>query len=268
MVKVSQKQFPYNFTGLMSFIEFLLGPNGCPWDKKQTPMTLSPMLLEESHELTEAIEKNDMQNTMEEIGDVMLHLAFQISLAKMSDSFDEDDMFKSLIEKYIKRHPHVFSDSKISSEDEIKKTWDEIKKTEKGKTQYNSTLGEFPKSLPALSTAQKLQKNAAKTGFDWDNIREVKEKIYEEMEEIKSAKTDDDKLEEIGDLLFSVVNFSRHLSIDAEQALRLSNMKFQKRFTQMEMLAIKKSQEFAKLSVIEKDQLWNEIKSQEKGSLH
>ena len=166
MIRDSKENFPNNFRGLMSLLEVLLGPEGCPWDKKQTPMTLSPMFLEESHELIEAIEKNDTPNTMEEIGDVMLHLAFQISLAKMSDSFDEDDMFKSLIEKYIKRHPHVFSDSKISSEDEIKKTWDEIKKTEKGKTQHNSTLGEFPKSLPALSTAQKLQKNCLSGGLE------------------------------------------------------------------------------------------------------
>ncbi len=268
MISDSKENFPNNFTGLMSLLEVLLGPEGCPWDKKQTPITLSPMFLEESHELIEAIEKNDTKNTMEEIGDVMLHLAFQISLAKISHKFNEDEMFKELIAKYVRRHPHVFADSTISSEQDLTKTWDEIKKTEKGKSKPISNLAEFPKSLPSLASAQKLQKNAAKTGFDWNNIDEVKAKIYEEMQEIESAESPEAQMEEIGDLLFSVVNFSRHLSIDAEQALRLSNLKFEKRFNQMEILATKNSQDFTKLSIVEKDNLWHEIKNQEKGSAH
>jgi len=231
----------------------------CPWDKKQTPTSLSPMLLEECCELIEAIENNDTENIIEEIGDVIFHLAFQIKLANSENLFDSKTIFRNVIDKYIRRHPHVFSNKKIKDIPELKKNWEDIKKLEKEKDR-TSALDGIPKSLPSLAYAEVIQKRTANTGFDWETLPEIDEKVIEELNELKNATSEKEKQEEFGDLLFTLVNIARHQGIDAEQALRESNRKFHSRFTKMESLSSKRGQEFEKLNIKEKDALWDEVK--------
>ena len=250
---------PSSFEGLEEMVTYLTGPEGCPWDKKQTSTSLSPMLLEECYELVEAIENNDIENIIEEIGDVIFHLAFQIKLADSENLFDSKAIFRNVIDKYIRRHPHVFNNKKIKDIPELKKNWEDIKKLEKEKDR-NSALDGIPKSLPSLAYAEVIQKRAANTGFDWETLPEIDEKVIEELNELKNARSEKEKQEEFGDLIFTLVNIARHQGIDAEQALRESNRKFHSRFTKMEILSSNRSQEFEKLNINEKDALWDEIK--------
>ena len=250
---------PSSFDGLEEMVAYLTDPEGCPWDKKQTPTSLSPMLLEECYELVEAIENNDTENIIEEIGDVIFHLAFQIKLADSENLFDSKTIFRNVIDKYIRRHPHVFNNKKIKDIPELKKNWEDIKKLEKEKYR-NSALDGIPKSLPSLAYAEVIQKRTANTGFDWETLPEIDEKVIEELNELKNATSEKEKQEEFGDLLFTLVNIARHQGIDAEQALRESNSKFHSRFTKMESLSSKRGQEFEKLNIKEKDALWDEVK--------
>lgn len=250
---------PSSFEGLEKMVTYLTGPEGCPWDKKQTPISLSPMLLEECYELVEAIENNDIKNIIEEIGDVIFHLAFQIKLADSENLFDSKAIFRNVIDKYIRRHPHVFTNKKIKDIPELKKNWEDLKKLEKEKDR-DSALDGIPRSLPSLAYAEVIQKRAANTGFDWETLPEIDEKVIEELNELRNAKSEKEKEEEFGDLIFTLVNIARHQGIDAEQALRQSNRKFHSRFTKMEILSSNRGREFEELNINEKDALWDEVK--------
>lgn len=259
--KMTTEKLDFNpsFEGLEEMVTYLTGPKGCPWDQKQTPSSLTPMLLEECHELIEAIENNDIENIIEEIGDVIFHLAFQIQLANSKNLFDSRIIFRTVIDKYIRRHPHVFGGKEVENIPELKKNWEEIKKLEKEESR-SSALDGIPKSLPSLSHAEAIQKRAANTGFDWETLPEIDEKVIEELDELKKAKSKKEQQEEFGDLIFTLVNIARHQGINAEQALRESNRKFLSRFTKMEVLSSNRGQEFEKLNIKEKDALWDEVK--------
>lgn len=215
----------------------LRSPQGCPWDKEQDHQSIRPQLVAECYELLEALDALDDNAMKEELGDVLLHIVFHAQMAKERGAFDFDAIVNELTDKLVRRHPHVFAKEKISSSDEVLGRWHEIKKKEK--PERSSALDGVPRHLPALMQAQEVQKKAARVGFDWKKTAPVLAKIREEIRELeqsvarhKSAHQDIE--EELGDLLFSLVNLSRHLKIDAEQACRLATAKFARRFQWVE----------------------------------
>ena len=258
----SRLTFSDTFEGILELVDQLRSAEGCPWDQEQTLQTLSPLLLEECYELVEAIEIESDSGRLEELGDLFLHLAFQISISEEESTFTRSDVFESALIKYIDRHPHVFAGQTINSIEELKDNWEKIKQEEK-KESRKSALDGISQNLPSLSSAQKIQQKAARTGFDWDNPKEIQEKIMEEFFEFESAETFEELEEEFGDLLFTIVNMGRHSKIDPEKALRNSNRKFISRFKSMEQLATQKGKEFSDLSLKEQDNLWKQVKLQE-----
>lgn len=242
-------------------METLRSEKGCPWDRVQTHDTLKRYLLEEAYELIEAIENKEPEAIKEELGDLLLQIVFHSQIAKEEGNFDINDVIKSIIQKMISRHPHVFGEAEFKTPEEVLNQWDERKK-EEGKLS-SSILEGIPLALPALLRAYKIQSRVSKVGFDWDNAQGVIEKIKEELKEVEEAvetKEKDRIEEEIGDLLFSIVNLARFLRIDPETALRKTNRKFEKRFKSMEKLVRKKGKSLKDMSLQEMDNLWDEIK--------
>ncbi|MCO5248115.1 MAG: nucleoside triphosphate pyrophosphohydrolase [Chitinophagales bacterium] len=208
----------------------------CPWDKKQTINSLSPLTIEETYELCDAIiEKND-KAIQEELGDLMLHLVFYSKIASEENKFDITDVLNTVCEKLIFRHPHIYGDVKVETDEEVKQNWEKLK-LKKGK---KSILEGVPSSLPSVVKAQRVQSKASAVGFDWENAQQAFPKMREEMDELQEAIGENDFShieEEAGDLLFAVINYTRHLGVDAERALELTNKKFIKRFQKMEEYA-------------------------------
>jgi len=254
--------FTSSFTGLLDLVKYLRSDSGCPWDREQNSQSLTPMLLDETYELVSAIESSNNSEIMEELGDVLLHMAFQIEIAEAEQSFCEKDVFSTVISKYVNRHPHVFGDESLKSTEELKQKWEEFKRKEKT-NERTSILDGIPSSQPSLSHSQTLQSRASHAGFDWDDLTGVRDKINEELDELEDSKTIAETTEEFGDLIFTLVSYGRKMNLDVEQALRLANAKFIDRFVRMEMLAKKRSQEFLDLSIEEKDELWNMVKASE-----
>ncbi len=232
----------------------------CPWDREQTHQSLTAPLLEETYEVIEAIEIGDMPELKKELGDVLLHVVFQSMLAEETSEFTINDVIRSQIDKLIFRHPHVFGDTKVSGTEEVKKNWEMLKKQE-GKV---SVLDGVPKQLPALQRSARIQEKAAKLGFDWDSTEGVIDKINEEIAEFKAETDPIKRSEEFGDLLFSLVNYSRHTNIDAEAALRDSSLKFERRFRTIEPAIQTAISAKIKLSLDEMDELWDEVKRAER----
>ena len=257
---VDNPAFPDTFKGVQKLVERLTGARGCPWDKTQTMNTLIPMLVEECYELVEAIESNDVEEIIEEIGDVLFHMAFQMNIGVKKGFFKDKDIFASTTEKYIRRHPHVFGDKQINSMKELTETWEEIKKNEK--EDRKSALDGIPKSMPSLTHSYSLQRRAAKTGFDWECEEDIRAKVIEEFDELANTHTEEEKIEEFGDILFSLVNAGRRMGIDPEQSLRNSNRKFENRFRAMEKISSSRGSEFKILTIEEKDSLWEEVKKE------
>jgi len=228
----------------------------CPWDREQTHQSLTAPLLEETYEVIEAIETADMHELKKELGDVLLHVVFQSMLAEETSDFTINDVIRSQIKKLIFRHPHVFGDTKVTGTEEVKKNWEMLKKQE-GKV---SVLDGVPKQLPALQRATRIQEKAAKLGFDWDSNEGVIDKIYEEIAEFKAETDPVKRSQEFGDLLFSLVNYSRHANIDAEAALRDSSLKFERRFRKIEPAIQTAISANINLSLDEMDGLWEEVK--------
>lgn len=247
-----------SFSELLAVVKRLR--TDCPWDREQTHQSLTAPLLEETYEVIEAIEMGDISELKKELGDVLLHVVFQSMLAEETSNFSINDVIRSQIEKLIFRHPHVFGDTKVTGTEEVKKNWEMLKKQE-GKV---SVLDGVPKHLPALQRATRIQEKAAKLGFDWDSSEGVIEKIHEEIAEF-IAETDPIKRSlEFGDLLFSLVNYSRHAGIDAEAALRDSTLKFERRFRKIEPDINSAILSSVNLSLDEMDLLWNKVKNGEK----
>jgi len=232
----------------------------CPWDREQTHESIRHSLIEETYEVVEAIDRHDAQELKEELGDLLLHVAFHSVIAEERNEFAIDDVIDGEIQKLIRRHPHVFGDVKASTSKQVKANWEKIK-LEEGR---DSVLDGVPKELPALLRAARMQEKASKVGFDWTNKEDVWKKVTEELEELQSARVDGGKAaleEEFGDVLFSLVNYSRFLSINPEIALRKTTEKFDKRFRRVEKELRKKGKTPDQASLQEMDALWDQGKS-------
>lgn len=247
-----------NLEELIEVVAKLRAPDGCPWDREQTHTSLRPNMLEEAYEAVDAIDENDMAHLREELGDVLLQVLLHSQIASESNEFTLDDVAKELKEKLIHRHPHVFGTAKINNADEVLKTWDKLKSEEK--TERKSAMDGLSRSQAALISAQKISKRAVKTGFEWPNEESLYDCVMSEIEEFKEAEIEKDKNhmeEEMGDILFAIVNLARWNKIDAEQALLKANKKFEKRFRKMEDLATKPLNDY---SFEEFDNLWKQAK--------
>jgi tetrapyrrole methylase family protein/MazG family protein len=249
-----------NFQKLVNVIEKLRSPEGCPWDREQTHKTLRENFLEEAYEAVDAIDEDNMDELKEELGDVLLQVILHSQIASEDSRFNINDVAGTITDKLIRRHPHVFGDVAVNGTDDVLANWEEIKKTEK--PQRKSILSGISKSQPALMTAAKISKKVVKTGFEWSNIESLWDCIYSELDEFKKATQDNDFNEmenELGDILFSVVNLARWHKIDPELALIRANKKFTSRFQKMEELADKDLQDY---SFAEYDDLWKTAKKE------
>lgn len=250
---------------LIDIVKKLRSEAGCPWDRVQTHETLKPYLVEETYEALEAIEKKDYQKLSEELGDIFLHIIFHSELAREAGHFDIFDVIGKIWSKMIHRHPHVFGRKKFSTVEQVWKNWDHTKRKEEKDSSRHKLLKNLPAALPALYRAEKVQRRAARMGFDWNGVAGAWAKVKEEISELKKliALHKNEKFkEEIGDLLFSVVNIARKLEIDGEEALRFSTEKFIQRFHYMEKLAESLGQKLEKIPLDEKEKLWQKSKKE------
>ena len=255
------------FDRLTQIMAQLRAPDGgCPWDLKQTHQTLRAHLIEESAEVLDAIESGDRDNLREELGDLLLQVVFHAQLAQENGDFNIEDVARGINEKLVRRHPHIFGDAVAEDAEAVKANWDKIKareKAERGEVAA-SVLGETPIELPALAAALQISKRAAKVGFEWPDEAGVVAKLREEMQEVEDAmahESDERVAEELGDLLFTVVNLARWRGINPELALRDNNRKFRGRFEQMEAQAARRGWELESLSEAQWDELWNAAKA-------
>jgi tetrapyrrole methylase family protein / MazG family protein len=249
---------------LVAVMARLRVPGGCPWDREQTLKSLRPYLLEETYELLEAIDGGDLDAHREELGDVLLQVVFQARIREEEGAFDLADVARGIAEKMVRRHPHVFAEAKAETSDEVVQAWEAIKEAEK--SERSSVMDGVPAALPSLARSQKLQLRAARVGFDWTQLDDVLAKIDEELEELHDARArgDAEAIEaELGDLLFSVVNLARHLDVSAEDALRGSARRFERRFREVERRLSATGRTPADASLGELDELWDEVKSEE-----
>lgn len=245
-----------NIAPLVRIMARLRDPaRGCPWDVQQSFATIAPYTIEEAYEVADAIERNDLAALRDELGDLLLQVVFHSRMAQEAGAFDLADVIAGICDKMTRRHPHVFGNGAASP------GWEEIKASERAGQQDASALAGVTRALPALLRAEKLQKRAARTGFDWPDTQGVVAKIVEELDEVAAAATPEQHSEEIGDLLFAVVNLARHHRVDAESALRAANAKFERRFRAMEQQA---GDVFASLLLDEKEALWQQAKADEK----
>ncbi|VEF49990.1 tetrapyrrole methylase [Bacillus freudenreichii] len=256
------------FSTLRGIIADLRGPNGCPWDKKQTHISLKKYLIEESYELLDAIDRDDIDDMIEELGDMLLQVMLHAQIGEDDGMFSIDDVLESISEKMIRRHPHVFGETDAENADEVVANWEQIKAEEKGNS-LNSTslLDQIEKGLPALLRAYEVQKAASKVGFDWGNAEEAMKKVREETKEFQEELAKQEgrgQLEELGDLLFAVVNAARLAKIHPEEALQATNEKFYRRFTFIEKKVKESGRPFDDFSLEELDEYWNEAKKQGK----
>jgi XTP/dITP diphosphohydrolase len=232
----------------------------CPWDKKQTIESLRHLTIEETYELADAIINKDMINIKKELGDVLLHIVFYARIASETNDFNIADVINSLCDKLIYRHPHIYSDTKVENEQDVKQNWEKLKLKEGTK----SVLGGVPVSLPALIKASRIQEKARAIGFDWDDSKQVWEKVQEEIAEFKhevDTKASKEKIEdEFGDVLFSLINYARFMDINPEDALEKTNKKFIKRFTYLETEAAKAGKQLSDMTLAEMDVYWNRAK--------
>ncbi len=252
-------RFASSFEGIKDLAARLRGPDGCPWDREQTPESLKHLFLEECYELVEAIEQDDDAKVVEELGDVLFHAVSILQIAEESGAFSGEDVFAGAIDKLVRRHPHVFGDGVATDTTQVGLRWDQIKREEMKGTD-RSILDGVPKAMPSLAYAQAVQGRAARMGFDWDDYDGVIDKVVEELKELESAESDAAREQELGDLLFSLVNASRWMGMEAETALRQSNRKFYSRFVTMERLARERGQDFEALPLDAKESLWQEAK--------
>ena len=250
------------FTSLLEVMQALRGPDGCPWDKEQTHRTLVPYAIEEAFELAEAIEAGDEAETISELGDVLLQVVLHSEIARQEKRFDVYDVIATLNEKMVRRHPHVFGDVAVSGIDDVWANWKKIKDVEKaGKEKVEAF--DIPKNLPALTRSSKIGSKTKGYRFDWENAEQVLMKVEEEIAELKEAIRSgkmDEKEHELGDILFSVAQVARHLKIEPEQALRVANQRFEKRFFKMKEIAEAQGKNFSNLSSDELESLWKQVK--------
>jgi len=254
-----------SFRKLIEIVDTLMGENGCPWDNVQTRESLKPYLVEETYEVLEALDTNDPDQIKDELGDLLYQILFHSKISSKNNEFDIKDVLNNLKEKMVRRHPHVFKEGQINTPDQVIERWEEIKKEEKTHSNHPSILDSVPKQLPSLLKAQKLQKKAAKEGFDWDEISDVFDKLDEEIAEFKSAVLegkDTNIQSELGDILFVLVNIAKFKKIDAEEALRSTNNKFIKRFQYIEQEVAKQGKTLKETSLEDMERYWQNAKKQ------
>jgi len=255
---------------LIGVMRRLRAPGGCPWDREQTMRSLKPCLLEETYELLEAMDGDDLALHVEELGDVLLQVVFQCAIREEEGRFTFDDVASALAEKLVRRHPHVFGEATATSSGEVLRNWEAIKQTEKGKKPDRSAVDGVPATLPALLKAQRLQAKAARVGFDWKDVSGPIDKLGEELAELREAVAAGDQERaagEMGDLLFSLVNTCRFLHIDAEQALEGTNKKFARRFREVERRVRAQGRELRDCTLEELDAVWDSVKREEQPEL-
>lgn len=253
----------HEFERLVAIMRQLRGPGGCPWDAEQTHQSIANNLLEEAFEAHEAILTADMSHLCEELGDVLLQIVFHGVMAEEAGAFTLDDVIGGLSAKLVHRHPHVFAETSVKDAAEVTRNWEQLKALEKGKSNRQSILDGIPAALPALYQARKMQTAAARVGFDWPDMGGVVAKINEEASELKEAVEAgslDAIEEELGDLLFSLVNLARFLDVDPEAALKRTNRKFRERFGRIEQDARERGLNVDEMSLAEMDAIWEATK--------
>jgi tetrapyrrole methylase family protein/MazG family protein len=254
-----------DFQEVLKIMEALRSEKGCPWDKEQTRESLKPFILEEAYELIEAIDENDPEEIKEELGDLLFQIVFQCQIAKEKNQFQISDVIEKIIKKMIARHPHVFGKADYKTTDEVLVHWEKQKKLE-GKLR-ESILEGIPVALPSLLRAHRLQDRAARVGFDWEKVEDVLKKLDEELKEFKEAletKSQDEIEDELGDIFFMLVNISRFIGINPEDALRKTISKFISRFRYIEMSAAEHGKKLSDMTLNEMDRLWDEAKGARK----
>ncbi len=252
-----------SFEAFAEIVAHLRAPDGCPWDKEQTHQTLRTHLLEESYEALTAMDENDSAGMREEFGDLLLQIVLNSQIGGEASEFTMTEVIKSIYDKIVRRHPHVFGDVKLDGVDGVLQNWEKLKEKERGgKKAEKGMLDGVPKALPALTQALEYQDRAARVGFDWPEIDGVLDKVREEIEEIKQAQNLEEVTAELGDLFFVLVNLARWRKVDAESALRGTNIKFKKRFGYVEQGAKKQGRNLSDMTLEEMDALWNEAKAQ------
>ncbi len=253
----------YSVEDLVGIMRLLRGENGCPWDKEQTHLSIRNNLLEEAYETADAIDRLDDIDMVEELGDLLLQIVFHCQIANERGAYDLDSVADGICKKLIYRHPHIFSNVVAQTSDEVLNNWDKLKNKEKNMQSYSDTLKAVPKSFPACLRAQKVQKRASKAGYDFVSLENTVLKIEEELAELKKAISEKDfnsASDELGDLLFSVINTARFLKTDSEQSLSDSTNRFIERFSLAEELAKNQNVDLADLSDEERDELWIKAK--------
>ena len=253
----------YDINDLIEIMALLRSENGCPWDREQTHESIKSNVIEEAYEVADAIDSGSADLLSEELGDLLLQVVFHCRMDEEKGGFNFDNVCDGICKKLIYRHPHIFGDVSADNADEVLKNWDALKKEEKNQETFTDTMNSVPRAFPALMRAQKIQKRAARAGFDFTDVSDVYDKIAEEMVEVSDAANDQNAAkikEEYGDLLFSVVNLARFLKIDAEEALAAASDKFISRFEKVENLAISRGIDMPNTPIEELDKLWDEVK--------
>ena len=250
-----------DFQTLVDIVEKLRAPGGCPWDREQTHESLKRNLLEEAHETLEAIDAGDPSVLTEELGDLLVQIAFHADIAREAGQFDMGDVVERINRKLIRRHPHVFAGGTVSDSREVERNWERIKAEERAAAgTRKSPVDGIPAGLPALAASQLMQDRVARAGFEWDDVFGVLDKVAEEIEEFRQASAPEELVHELGDLFFALVNLSRWAGAHAEDVLRQANNRFRSRYLGMEELAEARGLNFEALSLEEKEALWQEVK--------
>jgi tetrapyrrole methylase family protein/MazG family protein len=251
------------FQTLVDIVARLRAPGGCPWDREQTHESLKRNLLEECYEVLEAIDRGEPQLLAEELGDLLVQIAFHADIAREAAEFELADVLTSVNRKLVRRHPHVFGDAQVADAREVERNWERIKQAERDQAgTRKSPVDGIPRDLPALTHAQLMQDRVARVGFEWEDISGVLDKVLEEVDELRRAATDEEKAHEVGDLIMMLVNLSRWMGVHAEDALRQANQRFRRRYLKMEELALRRGQDFDQLPLEEKEELWQEAKGE------
>lgn len=258
-----EKKASYTIEDLLAIMQLLRAPDGCPWDRQQTHLSIRSNFLEETCEVLEAIDNRDAALLKEELGDVLLQIVFHAQIEREKGGFAFDDVCDGICKKLIVRHPHIFADIVANTPDEVLHNWEEIKKREKGQTTQTETLKSVPRTLPALMRSEKVQKRAARTGFDYPDVSGALRDLCSEVEELTEAIENGKHSaieEELGDVLFSVANVARFVQVDSEQALGASCDKFIERFEKVEQIALSRKIDMRQADLAQLDQFWQEAK--------
>lgn len=263
----TDRREPEAVNRLLAIMARLRDPeHGCEWDLAQDFASIAPYTLEEAHEVADAIARGDMADLRDELGDLLLQVVFHARMAEEAGHFDFADVAAGIADKMERRHPHIFRDGALIEVSEVRANWEAIKAAERREKAQPGALDGVALGLPALLRAEKLQKRAARVGFDWPDSDGAADKLREEMAEFEQATDSDHRREEAGDMLFAMVNWLRKSGIDAEDALRAANRKFERRFAAMEAIAAGDNVDFADLSLSEQDALWNQVKREDRSS--